>query len=55
MPIDVWHGEADRIVEIEQARLLAKALPNAQTHFAPNEGHTLIVNRYEDILSTIVC
>ena len=55
MPIDIWHGEADGIVEIEQARLLAKALSNAQTHFVPNEGHTLIVNRYEDILSTIVC
>lgn len=55
MPIDVWHGEADRLLEIEQARLLVKTLPNAQAHFVPNEGHTLIVNRYEDILSTIVC
>lgn len=54
MPVDVWHGEEDKLVSIEQARILAKAIPNARSKFYPNEGHTLIVNRFEELLSAVV-
>lgn len=54
LPVDVWHGEDDRIVSIEQARILAEAIPNACTKFFPNEGHVLIVGHFEEVLSAVV-
>jgi pimeloyl-ACP methyl ester carboxylesterase len=54
MPVFIWHGEADKILSVEQGRILAKAIPNARSKFFPNEGHTLIVNHYEELLSSVV-
>jgi pimeloyl-ACP methyl ester carboxylesterase len=55
IPVHVWHGEQDRIVPVEQGRLMAKAIPNARTIFHPGDGHmTMISNHYEEILSTLV-
>ena len=53
MPVYVWHGEADKILSVEQGRILAKAMPNARSKFFPNEGHTLIVNYCEEIFSAM--
>lgn len=55
MPVDIWHGEEDKLLSIEQARIVAKAIPNARVKFYPNEGHTLFVNQFKELLSTIVC
>jgi pimeloyl-ACP methyl ester carboxylesterase len=54
MPVCIWHGESDKLLSAEQGRILAKAIPNARVKFYPDEGHTLIVNRYEELLSTLV-
>jgi pimeloyl-ACP methyl ester carboxylesterase len=54
MPVDVWHGEDDKIVSIEQARILAEAIPHARSRFFPNEGHLLIVNHFEELLNAVV-
>jgi pimeloyl-ACP methyl ester carboxylesterase len=54
MPVDIWHGEDDKIASIGQARLLAKAIPNARAKFYPNQGHTLFVNRFEEILGALL-
>jgi pimeloyl-ACP methyl ester carboxylesterase len=54
MPVYVWHGEEDKIVSIEQARILADAIPNACRKFVKNEGHCLIVNLFEDVLNTTI-
>jgi pimeloyl-ACP methyl ester carboxylesterase len=54
MPVDVWHGEEDKLLSIEQARILAKTIPNARERFYPNEGHTLFVNRFEELLNAVV-
>jgi pimeloyl-ACP methyl ester carboxylesterase len=54
MPVNIWHGEEDKLVSIEQARIQSKAIPDAHVKFFPNEGHTVFVNRLEELLSTVV-
>jgi pimeloyl-ACP methyl ester carboxylesterase len=39
VPIEIWHGEDDRLVSPRASRILAAALPGATTHFVPGEGH----------------
>jgi pimeloyl-ACP methyl ester carboxylesterase len=42
VPIEIWHGEDDRLVSPQASRILAAALPGATTHFVPGEGHLLL-------------
>lgn len=53
LPVAIWHGEDD-IVPIQEARLLAEAIPNARGRFFPNEGHLLIVSHFEEVLNSAV-
>ncbi len=55
MPVYVWHGEADKILSVEHGHILTKAIPNARSQFFPNEGHTLIVNHFEELLAAVAC
>ena len=55
MPVNIWHGEEDQLVSMEQARIQARAIPDARIKLCPNEGHTLFVSRLEELLSTVVC
>jgi pimeloyl-ACP methyl ester carboxylesterase len=41
VPVEIWHGDDDRIVAPEQPQLLAKYLPHAETHVVPGAGHLL--------------
>jgi len=50
MPVDIWHGDADTLVPIKHAHILAEAIPDARTRFFPNEGHVLIVTHFEELL-----
>ncbi|MBU2601093.1 MAG: alpha/beta hydrolase [Actinobacteria bacterium] len=50
MPVHIWHGEADTLVSVEHARILAEAIPDARPRFFPNEGHLLIVSHFEELL-----
>jgi pimeloyl-ACP methyl ester carboxylesterase len=50
----VWHGEDDANVSIEQARLLASAIPGSEAVFYAAEGHLLVYEREEDILNTLL-
>jgi pimeloyl-ACP methyl ester carboxylesterase len=54
MPVAIWHGEADKLLSAEQARIQAKAMPNAKLRLFPDDGHTLFVNRFEELLSQAV-
>ncbi len=45
-PIEIWHGDEDRVVSPEQSRILARALPLATEHFVPGEGHFSLVARH---------
>jgi pimeloyl-ACP methyl ester carboxylesterase len=46
VPIDIWHGEDDRVVSTEQFRILARTLPLATEHLVPGEGHFSLFARH---------
>ena len=46
VPIEIWHGEDDRVVTPEQGRILARTLPLVTAHFVPGEGHFSLVARH---------
>jgi pimeloyl-ACP methyl ester carboxylesterase len=55
MPVRLWHGLADNIVPAGMTRHLAAALPHAQVHYLPDEGHlSLIVRHLDNILADFV-
>lgn len=56
VPIDVWHGEGDRMAPVEEMKKSALAIPNCQTHFIPGAGHFLTDDDqiWSNILSTIL-
>jgi pimeloyl-ACP methyl ester carboxylesterase len=46
----LWHGEQDRIMPVEPARLLAQLLPHCTATFYPDEGHfSTMANHARDI------
>jgi len=55
VPIEIWHGEDDRVVSPEQSRILSRALPLATYHAVPGEGHFSLVARHaRAILESVV-
>ena len=46
VPIEIWHGEDDRVVPPEQAHILARALPLVTEHLVPGEGHFSLFARH---------
>ncbi len=50
MPVHIWHGDADTLVPVKHAHILAEAIPDAHTRFFPNEGHVSIVAHFEELL-----
>ena len=54
VPIQIWHGEDDRLVPPQASRILADALPHATTHFVPEAGHFMIADHVDNILQSIL-
>ncbi len=53
-PIELWHGEADRLLSPQMGRRQAEALPHAIVHLVPGEGHfSLPINCAGDIFSQL--
>jgi pimeloyl-ACP methyl ester carboxylesterase len=53
VPIEIWHGEDDRLVSPQASRILAAAVPGATAHFVPGEGHLLLAgNHAKDALQS---
>ena len=46
VPVEIWHGDDDRLVSPEQPRILATYLPLAETHVIPGAGHMLWFTNY---------
>ncbi|HEY5630176.1 MAG TPA: alpha/beta hydrolase [Candidatus Limnocylindrales bacterium] len=46
VPVELWHGEDDRVVSPEQARILGRTLPRATEHYVPGEGHFSLFARH---------
>lgn len=49
-PVEIWHGEDDRLVSPQAGRILARAIPHARTHFLPGAGHLMFASHTSDIL-----
>jgi pimeloyl-ACP methyl ester carboxylesterase len=55
VPIEIWHGEEDRVVSPEQSRILTRTLPLVTGHFVPGEGHfSLIARHARAIMKSVV-
>lgn len=52
LPIQIWHGQEDRIVPIGQAKMLSQTWAHARYHEIPNRGHFLAFD--EDIAESIL-
>jgi pimeloyl-ACP methyl ester carboxylesterase len=49
--IHLWHGDEDTTVPSNLARYVARTLPDCEPRFYPGEGHTLIYNYWQEILT----
>lgn len=55
VPIEIWHDEDDRVVSLEQSRILARTLPLVTEHLVPGEGHFSLVARHAgEILQSVL-
>ncbi len=54
MPVQIWHGEEDQIVSVEQARILANQIPGAMLKIVPEVGHTIFVHHFEELMRAAV-
>jgi pimeloyl-ACP methyl ester carboxylesterase len=41
IPVSLWHGDADSLVPLRHAELLAERIPGATLHVVPGAGHLL--------------
>jgi pimeloyl-ACP methyl ester carboxylesterase len=54
MPVQLWHGTADRLVPEAMARDLAEAIPLCRAEFIPGEGHLLALNFEDQIFDRLL-
>lgn len=55
VPIEIWHGDDDRVVSAEQFRILARTLPLVTEHLVAGEGHFSLFARHAGaILRSVV-
>ena len=52
-PVDLWYGGEDGRHPPGDAEWLADHLPDATLHLAPEEGHLLVIEHVEEILTTL--
>lgn len=54
VPVVVRHGELDRLVNIENGRWLARAIPGARGVFLPDAGHGSIALPWTDVVEDLM-
>ena len=54
LPVTIWHGDADTSIPLSMAEYIANAIPNSRLHVIPKEGHFLVFNYWDKILSELV-
>ncbi|MBK1674555.1 hypothetical protein CKO35_14885 [Ectothiorhodospira shaposhnikovii] len=52
-PVDVWHGDTDRIVPQQMGYFLSQALPQARWKPVSGGGHFMVVPRWHGILKAL--
>jgi pimeloyl-ACP methyl ester carboxylesterase len=53
MPVQFWHGDADRMAGFAEARAIAARMPNARFNLVPGEGHLLLMDHLRDIFASL--
>jgi len=53
VPVRIWHGADDRLVEPWNAEVLAKSIPGAYVEVVAGKGHLLFAERAEEILEEL--
>jgi pimeloyl-ACP methyl ester carboxylesterase len=48
--VQLWHGDADRVIPLHHAKYLASELPDATLQICPDEGHMLLWNHTAEFL-----
>ena len=55
LPIDLWHGDADRNAPLAMGGQMAAELPNSYLHILPGEGHfSVAVRHMTTILQSLI-
>jgi len=53
-PVDLWHGEDDRIVPPAMARWVADKIPGVHAKYLPGEGHfSLVINHLAEVFDVL--
>jgi len=50
VPVQLWHGDEDRVIPLHHGRYLASVIPGATLRICPGEAHMLMWNHLADIL-----
>ena len=53
-PVHFWHGTEDRTIPIENARLIADAVPTSIFHELSGEGHLILIDHFVEIVDALV-
>ena len=53
VPASIHHGDADKTVPPQHARLLAEVIPGAHLQLHPGHGHFSLLGAAEDLLATL--
>ncbi|MBF6238718.1 alpha/beta fold hydrolase [Nocardia otitidiscaviarum] len=53
VPVEIWHGDADGNVPVEDGRRLASTIPDSKFEEVPGAGHLLFVDHAHAILRSI--
>ncbi len=54
MPVHFWHGDADRMVALSEARAVAERMPNARFTVVPGEGHMLMMDHVHEVFAALI-
>lgn len=52
--VHLWHGEADRVLPVLQARYLARTLPDCAPTYVPDAGHFWFADHMDQVLDAVV-
>ena len=50
IPVELWKGDADQLVSMEQSEDLVSACPGATLRRCAGEGHLVMISHAEEIL-----
>lgn len=53
-PVQIWDGDQNNLIPPQHAAYLARVIPGARLHICHGEGHLLIVDHMEEIISGIL-